>query len=80
MTATTQSRMTDKDQGKVLLAGIVLLMACREKWKTQSTLVAHIIAKTGCSEEVAEEAFADAVKDKYIRPHRRNNEIFWEAI
>jgi hypothetical protein len=74
------SRLTDKDQGKVLLAGIVLLMACKDKWKTQSTLVNHIVAKTGCSEDVAEEAFTDAVRDKYIRPHRRNNEIYWEAI
>ncbi len=80
MNATNQSRLTDKDQGKVLLAGIVLLMACRDKWKTQSTLVTHIVAKTGCSEEVAEEAFADAITDGYLKPHKRNNQIYWEAI
>lgn len=80
MSATSKSRMTDKDPGKVLLAGIVLLMACRDKWKTQSTLVTHIVAKTGCSEEIAEKAFSDAVTQGYMKPHKRNNQIYWEAI
>ena len=81
MTVTdTNSRMTAKDPGKVLLAGIVLLMHCSEKWKTKSTLVNHVVAKTGCSKEIAEEAFSQAIADKYIKPHRRNNQIYWGAV